>query len=180
VPTPAELATLRNCPDTALRWVILAASEAGLRSGAAYACTIRDCAEGRIAALTKNSRRTNVPTSPRLAALLATIPTDKPPDTPVTAALDGAPVTKQALQRRWWRWKKQCGIRKELRLHDLRRGLARAVYNTTGDLRQVQGLLTHSSLTSTLWYLDAGEPTLDRYAITAALALQDSTDEPAE
>jgi integrase len=38
--------------------------------------------------------------------------------------------------------------------HDLRRTAAVAMYTATGDLRDAQALLGHSSLRSTIWYLD--------------------------
>lgn len=161
VPTEAELKTLQNCPNPALRWMILAASEAGLRSGAAFGCTLRNCLDGRIAATTKNGKISNVPTSPRILALLQFIPEETPLDTRIVDALEGKPIRQLAHQRRWWEWKQHCGVRQGLRVHDLRRGLARRVYLHSHDLLQVQALLTHASLTSTLWYLDAGQPELE-------------------
>jgi site-specific recombinase XerC len=153
--------------------MVLAASEAGLRSGTAYRCTLADCASGRIEARTKNARLTSTPLSPRLTALLATVPAETPPQTQVVAALNGGPITQNALKRRWCLFRERAGIRKELRLHDLRRGLARSVYLTTGDLRQAQAVLSHSNLTSTLWYLEGALPTVDRESITAAIASQE-------
>jgi len=46
------------------------------------------------------------------------------------------------------------GITRKLTAHDLRRTTAVKVYKATKDLRQVQALLGHADLTSTLWYLD--------------------------
>jgi site-specific recombinase XerC len=91
----------------------------------------------------------------------------------VVDALNGGPITQNALKRRWCIFRATAGIRKELRLHDLRRALARAVYQTTGDLRQAQAVLSHSNLTSTLWYLEGALPTLDRESIAAVLAAQE-------
>jgi site-specific recombinase XerC len=79
----------------------------------------------------------------------------------VVDALEGKPIRQLALQRRWWEWKQRCGVRPGLRVHDLRRSLARRVYAASHDLRQVQALLTHASLTSTLWYLDGGQPQIE-------------------
>ena len=152
-PTGHELEALKACNDPALRWLILAASEAGLRSGTAYRCTIGDCAAMRIAARTKNQRLTDTPISPAIAELLATIDPLTPPDTRVVDALNHQPISQNALKRRWCLFRTKAGIRKQLRLHDLRRGLARAVYDTTGDLRQAQAILSHSNLTSTLMQL---------------------------
>jgi integrase len=176
VPTMAELRVLRSCPNPALRWMILCGSEAGLRSGAAYGCTLRNCLDGRIMAITKNGVVTNTPTSPRLQALLAIVPAETPLDTQVVHALEGAPVAQKTLRRRWWEWKKRCNVRSTVRMHDLRRSLARRVYDTSHDLRQVQALLSHANLTSTLWYLDAGQPELEDTNLTQAIAAQEDTE----
>jgi integrase/recombinase XerC len=80
---------------------------------------------------------------------------------PVCNLLAGRTLSKQGWQFRWRRWKQRLGIRKELRPHDLRRALARALYDQTGDLRQVQSLLGHASLRATFHYLGESrtEPT---------------------
>ena len=49
---------------------------------------------------------------------------------------------------------KKAGIREGMRPHDLRRTTAVAMYRKTGDLRDVQALLGHRGLPSTIWYLD--------------------------
>jgi site-specific recombinase XerC len=49
--------------------------------------------------------------------------------------------------------KKKLGITRKLTPHDLRRTTARKLYALTGDLRDVQSLLGHSELQTTLWYL---------------------------
>lgn len=46
------------------------------------------------------------------------------------------------------------GITKRLIPHDLRRTAAVAMLEATGDIRDVQALLGHASLRSTIWYLD--------------------------
>lgn len=49
--------------------------------------------------------------------------------------------------------KKRLGIKRKLTPHDLRRTTARKVYALTSDLRDVQSLLGHSELQTTMWYL---------------------------
>jgi hypothetical protein len=175
-PTHKDLEKIKACTNPALRWMILAGSEAGLRSGTAYRCTVGDCAAAQIKAKTKNDRRTNTPMSPHLQELLATIDPATPPATKVVEALEGAPISQNTLKRRWSLYRQKHEIRKELHLHDLRRGLAQAIYDTTGDLRQVQAILSHANLTSTLWYLDAGTPIAHPDSIAAALSLQETDD----
>jgi integrase len=48
----------------------------------------------------------------------------------------------------------KAGIHLRLRPHDLRRTAAVAMLEETGDVRDVQALLGHRSLQSTIWYLD--------------------------
>jgi integrase len=49
---------------------------------------------------------------------------------------------------------KQVGIAYRITPHDLRRTTAVNLYKTTRDVRDVQALLGHRSLQSTIWYLD--------------------------
>ncbi len=48
----------------------------------------------------------------------------------------------------------QVGITRRITLHDLRRTTAVAMLEETGDIRDVQSLLGHRNLQSTVWYLD--------------------------
>lgn len=48
----------------------------------------------------------------------------------------------------------ECGIKRYIRPHDLRRTTAVAMLEATGDPREAQSLLGHKSLSSTIWYLD--------------------------
>jgi site-specific recombinase XerC len=50
--------------------------------------------------------------------------------------------------------KAKLGITKHWTPHDLRRTTAVALYDLTRDLRDVQALLAHKNLPSTIWYLD--------------------------
>ncbi len=88
--------------------------------------------------------------------LLAIIgePYDQTSESRIIDLLEGRTLraANTSLHDRWNKWKKQAGVRQELRLHDLRRGIARRVYATSGDLRVVQSLLGHKQLSSTLHY----------------------------
>lgn len=50
--------------------------------------------------------------------------------------------------------RRSLGIDRKLTPHDLRRTTAVAMYEHTKDVRDVQALLGHTSLASTIWYLD--------------------------
>ena len=65
----------------------------------------------------------------------------------------GRAMAANKLGQSFARLRKRLGITRKLTPHDLRRTMARAVYRATHDLRDVQSLLGHQSLTSTMWYL---------------------------
>jgi integrase len=57
---------------------------------------------------------------------------------------------------------KEAGITRPLRPHDLRRTTAVAMYKASKDVRDVQALLGHRSMQSTIWYLDHDLKPIDR------------------
>jgi site-specific recombinase XerC len=166
------LKALIGAPDMALRFAVLCAGEAGLRTGTTLRVRPVDVQDGYIVTRTKRGMVTKTPVSQRLAALLAVVPS--PVDTRQTVfdLLCGHVYQEpdRELQKRWAAWKRKCGVRSELRLHDLRRGLARRLYAATGDLRLVQSLLSHDQLTSTLHYLDAADRRVTPQTLDAAIA----------
>jgi integrase len=60
----------------------------------------------------------------------------------------------ESLSCQFKRLRRKLGISRKLTAHDFRRTTAVKVYEATRDLRQVQALLGHGDLNSTLWYLD--------------------------
>jgi integrase len=167
VPTPEEAARLIAAPDLGLRWLLLCAAHCALRFGTSLRVTPNDCIGGVIRRRSKGGSTVEIALSQPMVDLLAVAHGDQ--NQPVCNLLAGRTLTKQGWQFRWRAWKKRLGIRKELRPHDLRRALARAVYDTTGDLRQVQSLLGHASLRATFHYLGEArtEPT-NQAALRAA------------
>ena len=133
--------------------MILACAHAGFRSGTAAALTPREVQDGYIVVSTKRGARTQTPVTPALRACLD-LALD--PDRTYLNQLSERDWrnSRTEIAKRWRAWKVKCGVRKELRFHDLRRGLARRLYKQTGgDLRAVQALLSHTQLSSTLHYL---------------------------
>ncbi|HEY9137463.1 MAG TPA: hypothetical protein VIM67_04265, partial [Terriglobus sp.] len=122
-----------------MRFAILCASEAALRTGTTLRVRPQDVQDGYIVTRTKRGMVTKTPVSSRLAALLAVVPPAVDTRQTVFDLLCGHVYMEpdRELAKRWAAWKKRCGVRSELRLHDLRRGLARRVYAATGDLRIV-------------------------------------------
>jgi integrase len=58
------------------------------------------------------------------------------------------------LTHEFQRLKNKLGITRRITPHDLRRTTAVAMFEQTHDIRDVQSLLGHRSLQSTIWYLD--------------------------
>jgi len=170
-PAQDELAALEAAPRLELRFVILCCSQAGLRSGTAMRLTPSNIIEGHIVARTKRGQVTQTPISTALRAVLNLIPPSTPQDMPIVHALAGRHYeqTEVHIRKLWRRWKRQCGITRDLRLHDLRRGLARRLYAATQDIRSVQSLLSHTQLGSTLHYLDAANRRVTPTALEDAI-----------
>lgn len=63
-------------------------------------------------------------------------------------------IWAMALRRELRKLARSLGIQGEVRPHDMRRTTAVAVLDQTGDLRDVQAVLGHRSMNSTIWYLD--------------------------
>ena len=64
------------------------------------------------------------------------------------------PDTVQVLRRELRAITARLGFQKRIVSHDLRRTAALRIHALTGDVTAVQALLGHSSLQSTIWYLD--------------------------
>jgi integrase len=64
------------------------------------------------------------------------------------------PTNTQLFRDQFNKLRKSLGIEKRIVPHDLRRTAAVAMLEQTGDVRDVQALLGHRSLLSTIWYLD--------------------------
>jgi integrase len=75
---------------------------------------------------------------------------------------------------------KDVNITRRITPHDLRRTTATAMYRATRDVREVQALLTHKRLNSTIWYLDhnltpVSRPTLELIKRPPAAESEDRT-----
>jgi integrase len=68
----------------------------------------------------------------------------------VTKAIDTGETPRMTLRRLL----KQAGITRRITAHDMRRATAVAVLDHTKDIREVQAVLGHTNLKSTLHYLD--------------------------
>ena len=169
---------LCSTPDPALLFVVLCASDCGLRSGTIFALTREECAGGKIVTKSKRGRAIQVPLSSSLLHCLMPLS--------VWPKRDGWTVVeelarkkmndvKQTMTARYSRWRQACGVQRVVTLHDLRRGLARKLFRVTGDMRKVQSLLGHETMNATFWYLHAQTQFLTEAELDSARKVMEST-----
>ena len=163
--TEAErIAIVTHAAPALLCWLLLC-SDLAIRSGTAAQLgpSSYDSAAGVLRFRTKHGNAQTLPVTARLRSLLDTC-TDS--ELPFVAQLPrgrhwrgGAVLqplgrmSRDGLYDAFAALKRDHGIRRGVTPHDLRRTTARRVYAQTGDLRAAQGVLGHSDLNSTLWYL---------------------------
>lgn len=164
--TAEEIKQLRkHATEQMLLWLLLC-SDMALRSGTAAAIKWDnwDAAARTLTFVTKFGVRQRLPVTDEIAQLVAKC---GPGSTPlvwqltgkrkVRTSKNGKKTTEKSraamLNKDFQELKKQVGITRDLRPHDLRRSTARAMYDHTRDLRIVQALLGHHDMASTLWYL---------------------------
>jgi integrase len=75
----------------------------------------------------------------------------------------------QTIGQVWQQWKKQAGLPRDLRIHDLRRDAAHRAYEVCKDVREVQGMLGHERPVSTLHYLHQAAPQVKTTTINQSL-----------
>jgi integrase len=108
---------------------------------------------------TKGNVHQTLPVPNHIAAIINALPTDASRTEPIVNLLrprhygENQPGKNPRFSRNWTKLKAKCGVREELRVHDLRRTLAEDVWNATKDLRTVQAQLGHRSPTTTARYL---------------------------
>jgi integrase len=141
-------------------------SDLAIRSGTAVRLGPSNYVNGELSFRTKYGAIQRVGVTHELALLLDQC---KKPDVPFVAQLPRGtcgmrgggtrpiPVNgKMSLKRMHEVWNvalRAAGILRTLHPHDLRRTTARRVYSITHDLRDVQHVLGHHGLASTVWYL---------------------------
>jgi integrase len=157
---PGEIAALLAVSPAWMRTIILLAAHAGLcRSDCLAVAPANYNAENRTLTLEQQKTRftVTVPVTEELAKLLEAAPTGSPL-TPFYELHRGSPITTAGLLTAWWRLKKKAGIGRHLWLHDLRRTLAVSLYDVSKDLRVVEQMLGHQSISATARYLEHRDP----------------------
>lgn len=159
--TDDERALLLKAASPALRWFLLLCADLGLRHRtAASICPANyDRATNSLTFITKGNVQQTLPVTPDLKAMLITLPPVTDPHVPIVNLLRRTdkggriPGPKPRFTKQWQALKRRCGVRPELRIHDLRRTVAEDTWHATHDLRAVQAVLGHTSPATTARYL---------------------------
>ncbi len=159
IATAEERARLLSAAPLWFRAFLMLCIDLALRHGeAARACAADYDPEHRI--LTVNRKHDNIsriPVSDELHQLFLVAMKRDDTRTPLHVVLGGR-VTNFNLKDWWYKTKKKANVSDDLRIHDLRRTTATALYLHTKDLRAVQQLLGHRSLHATAGYLAPHDP----------------------
>jgi integrase len=162
--TRAEIDAILARARPHLRLWLLLCSDLAMRSGTAATMAPEhyNPHRGELRFVTKHNAHQTLPVTAEVRAILASCNPDDP--RPFVLQLwakrkpqPGPPVTIaciHALRRQYRALLRSAGIARRVTPHDLRRTAAVAMLNATHDLRDVQTLLGHRNLHSTLWYLD--------------------------
>jgi integrase len=153
---PEELARLLEAAPGWLRCAMLLASHSGFRrSDVIRIAPEHFSAEHRTLTIEqqKTGHTVTVPVTDALFQSLTNAPHGNP-QTPFLELYRGKPVGKVMLWSAWATLKKKTQTNKELTFHDLRRTIAVGLYEVSKDLRVVEQMLGHKSLSSTIRYLE--------------------------
>lgn len=164
--TDDERAALLAAAPPHLRLWLLFCSDLAIRSGTAIelGAAHYDARQRTITFTTKCDEHLTLPVTEAIAELIAWCHQDDPTsyvrqlwrENNRNKKAPGCqdPTLYSSLSLAFLRLRRACGITRKLTPHDLRRTTAVAMYNLTGDVREVQAILGHKNLQSTIWYLD--------------------------
>ena len=159
IASPDELTRLLANAKPGLRCLILLCFQTAMRfSEALSICPANYDQQNHTVTFTGKGGVTNqLPVTEEIAALFASAAPASATDSFVLALSETATATS-TLQNQWKALKKKAGVDPSLRIHDLRRTQATAVYRSTKDMRLVQQLLSHRRMESTFHYLAPHDP----------------------
>ena len=170
--TDTERAAILAAAPPDIRLWLLLCSDLAMRSGTAQRITSDeyDASREEIRFITKLGEHLTLPVTAEIADAFAlcdaasTVPFVRQTQIAQQQASfknrqqAGRPInptaTRTAINVRYRRLLDRIGIMRKLTPHDFRRTTATRLYEKTGDARDVQALLGHRSLASTIWYLD--------------------------
>jgi integrase/recombinase XerC len=155
-----------------MRLFILLCSDLAIRSGTAAKINAEnyDKAEGVLRFMTKKEEPVTMPVTDEIRRLIdrCNMQSKQPFVRQIWNAESGRGKKKgkgrspgwdskrggEILAKKFRKLKNKLGITRRITPHDLRRTTAVAMFEQTGDIRDVQSLLGHGNLQSTIWYLD--------------------------
>lgn len=159
--TLATAAALQHEPWVAARDVALFSLlyGCGLRLGEALSLTIGEAPLGEVARVTGKGRKTRmVPVLPvvreAVAEYLRQRPFSAESRAPLFVGVQGKPLNPGVVQRQMRRLRGELGLPDSATPHALRHSFATHLLSAGGDLRTIQELLGHASLSTTQRYTD--------------------------
>lgn len=162
IATPDELRKLHAHADPLLRVWLRMCTALALGGYEAHALAPANYnAENKTVSFTRKKTGTpqTLPVPDDLAAIFEAAPHHEDPTVSFLQRYNrGRPIGRTVINRRWNALKKRAGVNPNLNPHDLRRTTATALYDLTKDLRVVQQLLGHGSLTATTHYIAGHDP----------------------
>jgi integrase len=163
--TEEEFNALHRFAKPWMKCFLLLTRGLALRRGEALRICAADMQEdaGTIFFHRKKEGSSNIPLTPQLQAIFQKYAAK--PHVPILEAIAGKPVSERMVVVEWIRIRTAAGANPKLTPHDLRRTIAKRVYDLTRDLRVVQALLGHGHPTATLRYVRA----FDRDALRNAM-----------
>jgi integrase len=159
--TPSELDAVLSAADPALRLFVLLCHDCALRSLAATTVSRRewDEANEQLTFVAKGGEPVVIPVTDRVRAELVklTHPTRPFIQQLMPRSHTSSPkLLREQIFKRWMRLKRDLGLRPELRMHDMRRTMARNIFEVSGkDIRVAQAMLGHASPLTTWRYLQS-------------------------
>ena len=171
LPKPLSIATAKRIADTELRagearepWILARDAAVlgllygcGLRIAEALSLKRKDLPEGDALTVTGKGNKTRmVPVLPQVAKLIADYvalcPLELPADGPLFVGARGGPLTARVVQLAMARLRGALGLPDSATPHALRHSFATHLLARGGDLRAIQELLGHASLSTTQIY----------------------------
>jgi len=152
-----EIAAMLRAADPPVRLFLLFTATLGLRYSEAISIAPANYSAERhtITFKKKGGDEHTLPTSEQIEELFAIAPDRGDPNESYISRLlpQRSGEVKTRIRRLWAATRKRAGVPADLWPHDLRRTAAVSLYEITKDIRAVQQLLGHQSLTTTAWYL---------------------------
>ncbi len=116
-----------------------------------------DLAEGEVTVTGKRSKTRTVPVGAKAVAAIGEWLVRRPAlasadEAALFVGRGGGRLSRRAIERRLARWALKCGLGLHVHPHMLRHSFASHLLQSSGDLRAVQELLGHSSITATQVY----------------------------